>query len=181
MILSSTIPVTQTQLKLVSLWIHSPIALGQDKNPGFVVSRQTRLKDRYILRAKLICLIGYSLFLLFNGLWHLHSPSLLPNDKGLVALFSFCAPTVVLGMITSIYQYPADFVILLNMILTYERRVLNTETKDYHKIVVYGKLMKRALQLFGLCGSLFLEVFGVLVFIVKMGKPPFLGSIIPGS
>lgn len=47
MILTSTIPVTKNQLKLISLWGQSPLGIGQDKekNPVFVVSGQAGLKD----------------------------------------------------------------------------------------------------------------------------------------
>lgn len=70
MILSSTIPVTKNQLKLLSLFIHSPIAiaLDDDKNPAFVVSAQAKLTDRIIIsKVKIHCLVNYSLFLLCNG------------------------------------------------------------------------------------------------------------------
>lgn len=183
MILFSTVPVTQTQLKLISLWIHSPAAIRQDteKNPIFVVSPQARLKDRNILKVKLFCLIVYSVFLLFNGLWHLRSPRLQIEEKALVALFSLCIPGVVLAVLTSLYQNPADFVILLNMILTNERNVLNSTTHDYNKILRYGKFLKCAIRLLALCGSLFIQGFVLLLVIVKPGRYPFLGSIILGS
>lgn len=183
MILSSTIPITKTQLKLISLLIHSPIAITQDKNknPVFVAYRQARLKDRNILRVKLLCLIAYSLFLLFNGLWHLQSPRLQTDEKALVALFSFCIPAVPLAVGTLWYQNSADVAILLNMILIYERRVFNTKEKHYNKVLSSAKFLKCALQLLGLCGSMFLQIFVILLIIMKAGRPPFIGSIIPGN
>lgn len=173
---------TKTQLRLISLWIHSPIAIrwNKDKSPVFVVSGQPRVKDRIILKVKLLCLFSYPVFLVFNGLWHLRSPLLQTDEKALVAMFSFCIPGIVLAVTTSVYQNPADFVVLLNMILTYERRVLNSDAKDYNNILRYAKLLKCAVIFSGLCGSLSVQIFGVLLVLAKAGRPPFLGSIIPG-
>lgn len=183
MILSSSISVTKSQLKLISILIHSPIAIRKDvdKKPVFVVSRQVRLKDRYILKAKLISLIVYSVFILCNGLWHLQSPTLRMEEKALVALFSFAVPGTALASITAWYQNPADVATLLNMILTYEKRVFNSVDKNRDKIQGYGRFLKCAIRLLGLCGSVFIQIFGVLVVIVRVGRPPFLGSIIPGN
>lgn len=181
MILLSTIPVTQSQLRLISLWIHFPIAISQDKDKHlvFVLSAQARLRDRIILKVKLLCLISYSIFLLYNGLWNLQSPRLQTDEKALAALFSFCTPAAVMAVTTSVYQYPADFVILLNMILIYERKVLNSRRKDYDKILRSGKFLKFALRFFGLYGSLAVQIFVVVLVLVKADMPPFIGSVIP--
>lgn len=185
MILFSTIPVTKTQLNIISFWSQSPLALGQDedKNPIFVISAQTGPKNRNTLKKKLhiLSLICYSLFLLCNGLWHLQSPRLSTEEKFLVALFSFCVPCAVFAVTTSWYNNPEDFAILLNMILIYERKVFYSKRKNYDKIICYGRFLKLALQLLGLCGSVVIQIFLVLVIVVTAGRPPFLGSVIPGS
>lgn len=146
-----------------------------------VVSEQARLKDRNILKVQLLSFIVYSVFLLVNGLWHLQCPSLRTEEKALVAIFSFAVPGSAFAVISSWYQNPTDFVILLNMILIYERRVFHSRAKDYKIILGYAKFLKFALRLLGLCGSMFIQIFVLLLIIVKAGSPPFLGSIIPGS
>lgn len=169
MILLSTIAVTNNQFKLISLWINFPIRIGQDEdnNPIFVVARHARLKDRNILKVKLLSLFICAVFQLCNGLWHLPSPRLHTEEKVLVALFSFCIPCVALALTTSLYQNPADVATLLNMILAYERRAFN-------------RFLKWALRLLGLYEAIFIQIFMILLVIMKVGKPPFLGSIIPG-
>lgn len=92
-----------------------------------------------------------------------------------------CCSRAALASITTWYQFPADVATLLNMILTYEGRVFNSMEKNCVQIQSYGRFLKYAIQLLGLCGSAFIQTFGVLVVIAKAGKPPFLGSIIPGT
>ncbi|XP_035707674.1 uncharacterized protein LOC118435560 [Folsomia candida] len=67
------------------------------------------------------------------------------------------------------------------MILIYERRVFNTKEKHYNKVLSSAKFLKCALQLLGLCGSMFLQIFVILLIIMKAGRPPFIGSIIPDN
>lgn len=181
MILSSTINVTKSQLKLISFFINPPLRIGKnhEKNPVFYDPTQARLNK--VLKVKLFSLAFYAAFLFFNGIQHLRNPTLQMGEKVLIALFSFGIPVLLLAIVTSWYGNPKDFAILLNMLVANERRIFDAGEKEYGRILSYGKFLKFALRALGLYGSVLLQIFMLLLLLAKAGKPPFLGSLIPGT
>lgn len=180
MILSSTIPVTKNQLKLISVFIHVPIAIVQDeKNQSvFITSKQPRRKERHLLKVQLLSIAIYSVFLFFNGLWYLQSPKLQTDQKVLVALISFCIPGVAFVSVSSWYDTPEDLASLLNMQLVYERGISKAGCRE---AISYANFLKWSLQIVGMGGTTAIQIFLVLLIFVKPDTPPFLGSIVSGN
>lgn len=177
MSLSSILTVTRKQLKIISFFIYSPLSLSPGPTPTFSPSQPQSRRGRGILKFKLITLKIYAAFLLFNGVWNFRLSTVSRGDKALVLMFSPCIPVLVLTVVSSLYENPANFATLLNMMLAYERQIL---VRKWKKIQVCEKFLKVAVCLLGFCGTALVPTFVMLLILARMDRIPFLGSIIPG-
>lgn len=165
-------------MKLISVFIHLPISISQDdKNHSvFIVTKQARRKGHNRLKVQLLSLALYSVFLFLNGLRYLESPKVKTDEKALVALISLCIPVVAFASINSWYNTPEDLAALLNMQVVYEHRRFEGNEKARR----YTNFLKWALQLVGIGGTTAVQIFLLVLILVKPGWPPFLGSIMSG-
>lgn len=174
MAVSSIIEVTKCQIQLVNFLIHCPIGISStsERKSIFIINSNISKKTKHFLN--LTSFIAYAIFIVVTGLVNLTYYQVSHTQKSFIAMFSSGIPFCFLVTMFS-YRNGNDVVVLLNMLLAYERKNgIRIEIRNLKQRFIYYFWVA---GLFG--ASLCTPPFMIFVNLVDLRAPPFLGSILP--
>lgn len=173
MILNSITNLVRLQLKFISLAITPPISLTSEVPPFFSFSS---IKSNINTKLKL-----YAVFLFFNALWQIKiSPRNTPLTTLIsIAFFSFGLLLATHITVESVFLHNEDVVTQLNLILTYEYKLVKKRYLISQEMRSYQNILKWIVTLLGTATPIIALIGITLINIMDLKRPPFIGSILP--